>query len=98
MPDTIYIERDIADHPRTLAILERFPRTRRIACDRFGQVFNPKAQNFRLQKRNPALILARKHDGFVLPAPAGYGVGGQRNYYFSHMLNCLYSSGDFQRT
>jgi spore photoproduct lyase len=26
----------------------------------------------------------------VLPAPAGYGVGGARNFYFSHMLNCVY--------
>ena len=90
MPDTIYIEQDIVDHPRTLTILERFPRARRITCERYGQVFNPRAQNFRLQKRKPALILARKHDGFVLPAPTGYGVGGQRNYYFSHMLNCPY--------
>ena len=34
------------------------------------------------------MILARKKDGFVLPTPTGYGIGGTRNYYFSHMLNC----------
>ena len=53
-------------------------------------MFNPKAQNFRLQKQRPALILAEKYHRFVLEAPAGYGIGGQKNYYFSHMLNCLY--------
>jgi spore photoproduct lyase len=61
-----------------------------IACERYGEVFNPKAQNFRLQKQHPALILAHKHQKFVLPTPTGYGIGGERNYYFSHMLNCLY--------
>ncbi len=70
--------------------MDRFPDASRIVCDRFGEVFNPKAQNFRLQKRQPSLILAEKFDNSVLPAPPGYGVGGKRNYYFSHMLNCLY--------
>ena len=59
-------------------------------CERYTEVFNPRAQNFRLQKKNPALILARKHDGFLMDAPAAYGVGGGTNYYFSHMLNCIY--------
>ncbi len=58
--------------------------------DRFGEVFNRRAQSFRLQKKRPALILARKHGGLVLPAPAEYGVGGRHNFYFSHMLNCVY--------
>jgi spore photoproduct lyase len=90
MIDTLYIESAIAEHPRVMAIRQRFPEARVIDCERYGQVFNPKAQNFRLQKQRPALILARKHQKFVLPAPAGYGIGSQRNYYFSHMLNCLY--------
>jgi DNA repair photolyase len=90
MIDTLYIESAVAQHPRVTAIRRRFPAARVIDCERYGEVFNPKAQNFRLQKQQPALILAHKHQKFVLPAPAGYGIGGQRNYYFSHMLNCLY--------
>lgn len=90
MIDTLYIESAVAEHPRVTAIRRRFPRARVIDCERYGEVFNPKAQNFRLQKQRPALILARKHQKFALPAPQGYGIGGSRNYYFSHMLNCLY--------
>jgi len=90
MIDTLYIESAVADHPRVSEIRRRFSEARVIGCERYGEVFNPKAQNFRLQKQRPALILARKHQKFVLPAPTGYGIGGQRNYYFSHMLNCLY--------
>ncbi len=90
MIESIYIEEEIRDHPRVQQICRRFPQARQIGCARYGEVFNPKAQNFRLQKQSPALILARKFRHFALPAPDGYGIGSRRNYYFSHMLNCLY--------
>ena len=90
MIETIYIEEAILQHPRVLDIMARFPQARKITCGRYGEVFNPKAQNFRLQKQQPALILAEKYKNFALPAPMGYGIGATRNYYFSHMLNCLY--------
>ena len=90
MIGTIYIEEAIAEHPRTEAILRRFPKAVGIPCERYGEVFNRKAQSFRLQKRKPALILAKKHGRKVLPTPESYGIGAKKNYYFSHMLNCLY--------
>lgn len=90
MFNTIYIEEQVADHPRTRELCARFPQAARISCQRYGEVFNPRAQNFRLQKQKPALILAGKHRHRVLETPAGYGIGGSTNYYFSHMLNCLY--------
>jgi len=86
----IYIEDGVADHARTQEICARFPQAARVTCERYGEVFNPKSQDFRLQKAQPSLILASKHGKTVLEAPAGYGIGGARNYYFSHMLNCLY--------
>lgn len=88
---TIYIEENILQHSRVLNICARFPKARKISCARYGEVFNPKAQNFRLQKQQPALILAEKYRGFILKAPPNYGIGAQHNYYFSHMLNCLYN-------
>ena len=90
MVHTLYIEENIRNHPRSLAIYERFPKARKVFCERYGEVFNPKAQNFRLQKQDPALILAEKYKNYALPAPPGYGIGSKHNYYFSHMLNCLY--------
>ncbi|MCK5924451.1 MAG: DNA photolyase [Methylococcales bacterium] len=86
----IYIEAAIRQHPRVAQILQRFPKADVIDCQRYGEVFNPKAQNFRLQKQQPALILAEKYKNHALPAPPNYGIGAQKNYYFSHMLNCLY--------
>lgn len=90
MIETLYIEENVLQHSRVEDLLRRFPKARQVVCRRYGEVFNPKAQNFRLQKRQPALILAEKHKNFILEAPSGYGIGARRNYYFSHMLNCLY--------
>ncbi len=90
MIPTLYIEEEIAGHPRVQTIASRLPKAEQVACGRYGEVFNPKAQSFRLQKARSALILARKHSGFVLPTPEGYGIGGENNYYFSHLLNCPY--------
>lgn len=90
MISTIYVETAVLQHSRVIEIFKRFPAAQKIVCERYGEVFNPKAQNFRLQKQQPALILAQKHSHFALPAPVGYGIGAQKNYYFSHILNCLY--------
>lgn len=90
MISTLYIEREIAEHPRAQAIVQRYPKARQISIDRYGDVFNQPTQDFRQQKQAPALILAKKHGRRVLPTPPGYHIGGTRNYYFSHMLNCVY--------
>lgn len=90
MIDILYVEEDVWDHPRAQALRERFRKATVVSCARYTEVFNPRSQSFRLQKRRPALILARKHERHVLEAPPGYAVGGSRQFYFSHMLNCLY--------
>lgn len=90
MFERIYIENTVRDHCRTVDILKRYPKAETISCSRYGEVFNPKRQNFRAQKAKPALILAEKRGTKALPTPAEYGLGADRHYYFSHMLNCLY--------
>ncbi|OOY36884.1 SPL family radical SAM protein [Solemya velum gill symbiont] len=86
----VYVEESVRNHPRTESILARHPRASVVPIERYGSIFNHSQQNFRLQKQRPALILANKHGHFVQPAPDAYGVGGNHNWYFSHMLNCLY--------
>ena len=90
MASRIYLERALRDHPRARRWIERQPRTPVVEIEHYGETFNPRAQNFRLQKKHPALIVARKNQRHVLPAPAGYGLDGEHHYYFSHMLNCIY--------
>jgi spore photoproduct lyase len=88
--DTIYSEDVISEHPKALEIFKRFPNASVIPCDSYKEVFNPSSQNFRLQKNKPSLILAKKTGNFALPIPESYGIGGKHNFYFSHMLNCIY--------
>jgi len=86
----IYIEKEIQSHERVREILSRFPDIPHISCERYGEIFNRKGQNFRLQKKFPALILAKKYGNLVLASPKGYGFEEGASYYFSHMLNCVY--------
>ncbi len=90
MISRIYIEAEVREHPRARELLNRLSELPVTEIEHYGEVFNPRAQNFRLQKKRPALIIAQKHRSRVLAAPEGYGLGGDFNYYFSHMLNCIY--------
>ena len=86
----IYVEEEILNHPRTLQIQSRFPDAEVVPCARYGEIFNRRAQHFRLQKRRPSLILAKKHRNFVHDAPEGFGLAGARSFLFDPLLNCIY--------
>lgn len=88
MIETIYLEADLGKNPRVEALRRKYPKAVVVPIERYGEVFNRNQQSFRLQKRKPSLILARKLGSYVTPAP--YGVGSKHNFYFSHLLNCLY--------
>ena len=90
MIDSVFIEAIVKDHPVTKKVLQRLRNARTFEIDRHQEMFNRRQQNFRIQKQNPALILAKKYENFVLDAPSGFGISAQKNYYFSHMYNCIY--------
>ena len=82
MIETIYVEEAIQNHPKTKFILNKFKKSRIISINKYGEIFNKRNQNFRIQKANPCLILAHKKDNFVLPAPEGFGIGSSKNFIF----------------
>lgn len=88
MIDSIYVEEAVADHPRTRAIVQRYPKSRVVECDSYTAIFNRRQQNFRVQKSRPALILAHKPGPRLHPVPADQHLGAAHNFYFSHLLNC----------
>ena len=90
MIDTIYYEEDIFDHPTAMHVRKALPSADWFPIRNYQELFNKRHQNFRLQKKQPKLILARKHGNFVLPVPSGFGMDAKKNFYFSHMYNCLY--------
>ena len=87
---TIYVERAIKDTPRARRIINRYENSTIVECDHYGEIFNRSRQDFRAQKRNPALILAKKKGTRLLSVPQHHGFDGIESFYFSHMLNCIY--------
>ena len=90
MVDILYIENGVAENALTSNVVSHFHKAEKVPIDRYGEVFNVKAQNFRQQKRRPALILAEKLGQRIMSTPSEYETGGDQNFYFSHMLNCVY--------
>lgn len=90
MIENVYIEESVKNQKITLQILERVKPKNIIYCKNYREVFNPSNQNFKLQKSKPSLILAKKYYNLLNKIPKNFGIGGQNNFYFSHMLNCIY--------
>ena len=87
---TVYVEKTLLGLPRTQAVLQRCSAKHVIEINHYGEIFNRNRQNFRIQKQQPALILAHKTGRKLLPVPGTHGLGEGAGFYFSHMLNCLY--------
>ncbi len=80
----IYAEKDAV-------IPDNFKDRRVILIDNYKDIFNRKHQNFDLQKRSPALILANNRGRYVYKgADVCQDFGNKDFYYSSCMMNCLY--------
>ncbi len=88
--ETVYVEEDTKDDKYTIEILKRIKFKNLIYCNNYSEIFNPNNQNFRIQKIKPNIILAKKKNNFIMNTPKDFTIGFKENYYFSHMLNCIY--------
>ena len=70
MIETIFIENEISEHSVSKRVVAGLPKADLVYIDRYQELFNKRQQNYRLQKDKPALILAKKHENFVLSAPS----------------------------
>lgn len=87
----IYVEKAIANHPRTKRILERFPNASIIFIDHYKDVFCRKGQDFILQQRAQNLILGAKQGNLIYKgAPVCQSFGNEYFYYTSCIMNCVY--------
>jgi len=57
--ETVFFEQQIAEHPTAQRIRKALHRASWVPIDRYQELFNKRHQNFKLQKKNPALILAK---------------------------------------
>ena len=88
--NNVYIEEEIINSLNVINILNKISYNNIITCEKYSEIFNPKNQNFRIQKKNPDIILAKKKNKIIHQTPLEFTIGFEENYYFSHMLNCIY--------
>jgi len=88
--NNVYIEEEIINSLNVINILNKISYNNIITCEKYSEIFNPKNQNFRIQKKNPDIILAKKKNKIIHKTPLEFTIGFEENYYFSHMLNCIY--------
>ena len=90
MVETIYVEKEVDSVNLSKRIQRHYKKANIVSIEKYGEVFNVKAQNFRSQKILPSMILAKKYGNKIIATPEEYETGGDKNFYFSHMLNCVY--------
>lgn len=87
----VYIEKGILNHPNTERILASLPSSQRIIIKHYKDVFCRSRQNYALQKKSPALILAGERGGHLYKgAPVCQDFGNRHFYYASSVMNCIY--------
>ncbi len=90
MIENLYIEKRIINSVKVKKIISKVNAENIVECDTYRQIFNVKNQSFILQKKKPSMILAEKTSNLVLRTPENFCLDSKNNYYFSHMLNCIF--------
>ncbi|MBQ1843268.1 MAG: radical SAM protein [Lachnospiraceae bacterium] len=87
----IYIEKEIADHPRTREILSKCSSRGIFYIDRYMDIFGRKRQDIHYQMAHRSLILAKASEELIYAgSPMCQDYGRRQFYYTSTMKNCLY--------
>ncbi|MBQ9066195.1 MAG: radical SAM protein [Clostridia bacterium] len=85
----VYVEREVAGTPECEAILKKLPDATVIPIDHYKDVFNRRKQQYAVQHRSQALILAAKHGTLVYEgSPNCQDFGNAHFYYTSCLMNC----------
>ena len=87
----IYVEEEIAEHPRVKQILARFMKAEIVYIRHYKDVFCRRRQDYEEQHHAQNLILAKKTGSLIYQgAPVCQNFGNTYFYYTSCMMNCIY--------
>ena len=88
----IYIEKGVVDHPNTVKILSRFPKSTQVIIKHYKDIFNRSRQHYPVQKQSQNLIIAEKRPPFVYRgSPLCQNFGNDNFYYANTVINCVYN-------
>lgn len=87
----IYIEEEVWNHPRTKAVVDRFPQAVKIPVGHYQDIFDRTHQDYRIERDSRSLIIAAKHGTRIYHgAPVCQNFDEQYFYYCCTALNCMY--------
>lgn len=87
----IYIERQVADEPLTRQILDKYKDSCLVFINNYKEIFSRRNQDLSWQKRNPALILAKKEGNLIQKGACVCQSFDNENFYYQSMImNCMY--------
>ncbi|AHC15972.1 SPL family radical SAM protein [Salinispira pacifica] len=92
----VYVERDITESPMSRGVLQRLydsgQNPRIIPVEHYKDVFNRPRQSFRIQKHQPALILAREREHFLYRGNERINSWKQSGLFYNALVrNCVYN-------
>jgi spore photoproduct lyase len=87
----IYIEQDIATHPNTLKVLEKFANAQCVYIKHYKDFFNQSNNDWRSQKASQKIILAKRTQNFYYKGADITPDFGHHHFYYNTLaLNCVY--------
>lgn len=89
----IYIETVLKDHPIALEIINKLPSSSSkniYYIENYEDVFGKVKKPYLEKRTNLNLFLAQKKGTLVKEAPAAYGLGKEKHFYFINSYNCIY--------
>lgn len=87
----VYVERKLDGVYDVEDILKKLPGSRLVWLNHYKDIFNRKSQSLGLQKKSPALVLAKKEGQLIYNGSKEcQSFGNEHFYYTSCMMNCLF--------
>ena len=87
----VYAERKLIGQYDADSVLKKLPGSRVVWINHYKDIFNRKGQSLEIQKKSPALILAKKEGQLIYQGSREcQSFGNEHFYYTSCMMNCLF--------
>lgn len=90
MIDQVFVEKNVADHPRVKNILNFFKKDHPIYIDSIDNYFGKTKKPYLQKRTNLNIFIGEKKGQLVKPAPDAYGISHEPHFYFIHAYNCIY--------
>lgn len=90
MINTLFIEKDLREHPRTKIFLEKLKHKQVQEIEDYLDIFGAVKKPYLKKRTELNAFIAKKKGQLIKEAPAAYGQNRGRHYYFIHAYNCIY--------